>query len=199
MSAFLLIVLFRCRVWEQTHVTVSWCRSSQTLTRFNLAHHKCRTVSFLSEAGGGRVTFHGGRIPLFALTFARLRPCVCVCVSAWFCVEGMYCACGFFAAQKWNQRSPRDGTILSLFTRPWSLQFKQSCFCRWVCFICATAVTFAIIAEITAILWFQLSLHSPSLQYDVTCKFKQKRFSIAVLLRIPFSIIWTSTTAHEIK
>lgn len=127
-SAFLLIVLFRCRVWEQTHVTVSRCRSFQTLTRFNLAHHKCHTVSVLSEAGGGRVTFHGGRIPLFALTFVRLRPCVCICVSAWFCVEGMYRACGFFAAQKWNQRSPRDGTILSLFTRPWSLQIKTVMF-----------------------------------------------------------------------
>lgn len=41
--------------------------------------------------GAWRFTGEG----LFALTFVRLRPCVCVCVSAWFCVKGMYHACGF--------------------------------------------------------------------------------------------------------
>lgn len=79
--------------------------------------------------GSGRAwRFRGVGFHCLLLTCVRPHPCVCmcacICVSTWFC-EGTYSYVWFCTAEKWNQCSPRDSTILSLSTITWALQIKR--------------------------------------------------------------------------
>lgn len=109
---------WRDRRREWTDVTVSRCRSSQTLTHFHSAHHKRPAVFICLGAvpvSSGRVTFSRG-VGFHCLPLTRARPQLPVC--AFVCwrgfMRGHIRMCGFCTAEKWNCRSPRDSTILSL-------------------------------------------------------------------------------------
>lgn len=80
---------WRGRRREWTDVTVSRCRSSQTLTHFHSAHHKRPAVFICLGAvpvSSGRVTFSRG-VGFHCLPLTRARPQPPVCVLVHLCVD----------------------------------------------------------------------------------------------------------------
>lgn len=123
------------------------------------------------------------------LMCVRPQPCVCmcacICVSTWFC-EGTYSYVWFCTAEKWNQCSPRDSTILSLSTIKWDLQIKRvphhvrpphrpAVSVDECALFCSNSYTLALVAEITTILdsslcmtcWQWQMLHTKKIKHSV--------------------------------
>lgn len=94
---------------EWTDVTVSRCRSSQTLTHFHSAHHKRPAVFICLGAAVLAVgVWRYSGVGFHCLLFDVRPPsvCVCVCHRVYVCnCEGMYSYVWFCTAQKWNQCS----------------------------------------------------------------------------------------------
>lgn len=93
---------------EWTDVTVSRCRSSQTLTHFHSAHHKRPAVFICLGAAVLAVgVWRYSGVGFHCLLFDVRPPsvCVCVCVTACMCaiVRGCIRMCGF--AQRRSETS----------------------------------------------------------------------------------------------
>lgn len=116
---------WRDRRREWTDVTVSRCRSSQTLTHFHSAHHKRPAVFICLGAvpvSSGRVTFSRG-VGFHCLPLTRARPQPPVCVH--LCVDvvswGDVFVCVVFAQQRSETAVAPETAPSSLF-QPYEIE-----------------------------------------------------------------------------